>query len=109
MLYIILKHVIWRLRINNLFRKIFTFRDFKKAFMNSSKSIIARIFAIFKYFAKQTIYILILKIKSFKMIYNMSELSEFEIFLKLPEKWPKFDNFAKIAHNIAKSKYFVGI
>ena len=32
------------------------FRDVKKAFMNFAKSIIAHIFAIFKYFPKQTIY-----------------------------------------------------
>ena len=56
MLYIILKHVIWRLQIYNLFREIFKFRDFKKAFMNFTKSIIVHIFAIFQYFAKQTIY-----------------------------------------------------
>ena len=56
MLYIILKHVFWRLRIYNLFREIFKFRDFKKAFMNLAKSIIAHIFAIFEYFEKQTIY-----------------------------------------------------
>ena len=56
MLYIILKHVTWRLRTYNLFREIFKFRDFKRAFLNFAKSIIAHIFAIFKYLAKQTIY-----------------------------------------------------
>ena len=56
MLYIILKHVAWRLRIHNLFREIFKFSDFKKAFMKFAKSIIAHIFAIFEYFAKQAIY-----------------------------------------------------
>ena len=56
MLYIILKHVIWRLRVYNLFREIFKFHGFKKAFVNFAKFIIAHIFAIFKYFAKQTIY-----------------------------------------------------
>ena len=50
MLYFILKHVFWRLQIYNLFR------DFKNALMNLVKSIIAHIFAIFEYFAKQTIY-----------------------------------------------------
>ena len=49
LLYIILKHVIWRLRIYNLFRKIFKFRDFKRVFMNLAKSVIAHIFDIFKY------------------------------------------------------------
>ena len=50
MLYFILKQVFWRLQIYNLFR------DFKNALMNLAKSIIAHIFAIFEYFAKQTIY-----------------------------------------------------
>ena len=56
MLYIISKHVIWRFRICSLFREIFKFSDFKKALMNFAKSIIAHIFAMFGYFAKQTIY-----------------------------------------------------
>ena len=56
MLYIVLKHVIWGLKMYDLFREIFKFRGFKKAFMNFAKFIIAHIFAIFKYFVKQTIY-----------------------------------------------------
>ena len=56
MLYIVLKHVMWGLKIYDLFRKIFKFRGFKKAFMNFAKFIIAHIFAIFKYFVKQTMY-----------------------------------------------------
>ena len=56
MLYVILEHVIWRLRIYNVFPEIFKCCDFKKDFLNLAKSIIAHIFAIFKYFAKQTIY-----------------------------------------------------
>ena len=55
-LYIILKHVIWRLRIFNLFCEIFRFRDFKKAFINFTKSIIVNVFEIFKYFMKHTTY-----------------------------------------------------
>ena len=101
MLYIILKQVIWKLRIYNLFRYI------KKAFMNFAKSIIVYIFTIFEHFVKQTkLYILILQITYFKMIYNMSKLDEAEIFF---EKRPKFDIFAKFVHKIAKSKYFVDI
>ena len=34
---IILKHVIWRLQIYNLFREMFKFRDFEKAFVNFAK------------------------------------------------------------------------
>ena len=49
-LYIILKHVIWRFQIYNLFREIFKFRGFTKAFTNFAKYIIAFIFAKPKYF-----------------------------------------------------------
>ena len=51
-----LKHLIWKLRIYKLFREIFKFRDFKKAFLNFAKSVIAHILAILKHFTKQTIY-----------------------------------------------------
>ena len=57
MLYIILKRVIWRFQIYNLFREKFKFRGFTKAFTNFAKYIIAFIFAKFKYFAKQIIYL----------------------------------------------------
>ena len=49
--------VIWRFQIYNLFREKFKFRGFKKAFTNYPKYIIAFIFAKFKYFAKQIIYL----------------------------------------------------
>ena len=52
-LYIALKHVIWRFRICNYFREIFTFRDFMNTLRNLAKSVFAHIFAIFKYFGKQ--------------------------------------------------------
>ena len=42
--------------MGSLFREIFKFRDLKKAFRNSSKSIISHIFVVFEYFAKRTIY-----------------------------------------------------
>ena len=54
-LYIILKHVVWRFRIYNYFREIFKFRDF----MNTKKFreiCFAHIFAKFEYFAKVIIY-----------------------------------------------------
>ena len=104
MLHIILKHVIWKLRIYNLFREIFKFRDFKKAFMNFAKSIIVHIFAIFEYFAKRTIY------SDFPnhVLHNDTTCLNFKSlkFFRTSQKWPKFDNFAKITHKIAKSKYF---
>ena len=55
--YITLKRVIWRFQIYNLFLKKCKFRDFTKAFKNFAKYIIAFIFAKFKYFAKQIIYL----------------------------------------------------
>ena len=55
--YIILKWVTWRFQIYNLFREKFKFRSFTKAFKNFVKYIIAFIFAKFKYFAKQVIYL----------------------------------------------------
>ena len=55
--YIILKRVTWRFQIYNLFREKFKFRGFTKAFKNFAKYIITFIFAKFKYFAKQIIYL----------------------------------------------------
>ena len=55
-LYIILKHVIWRFRIYNYFREIFKFREnmSKKRFREISSSV--HKIAKFKYFAKIIIY-----------------------------------------------------
>ena len=55
-LYIILKHVVWRFRIYNFFREIFKFRDFMNTLRNFAKSVFAHIFAKFEYFAKVIIY-----------------------------------------------------
>ena len=51
-LYIILKHVVWRFRIYNYFQ----FRDFINTLRNFAKSVFAHIFATFEYFAKVIIY-----------------------------------------------------
>ena len=51
-LYIILKHVVWRFRIYNYFRKIFKSRDFMNTLRNFAKSGFVHIFAKFEYFAK---------------------------------------------------------
>ena len=65
-LYIILKHVIWRFQIYNLFREIFKFREdksnsvFREDKSNSVFREIRKCFrktAKFKYFAKQIIYL----------------------------------------------------
>ena len=55
-LYIIVKHVVWRFRIYNYFREIFKFRDFMNTLRNFSKSVFAHIFAKFEYFAKVIVY-----------------------------------------------------
>ena len=48
-LYITLKHVVWRFRIRNYFREIFKFRDFMNTLRNFAKSVFAHIFAKFEY------------------------------------------------------------
>ena len=55
-LYIILKHVVWRFQIYNYFREIFKFRDFMNTLRNFAKSVFAHIFAKFEYFEKVIIY-----------------------------------------------------
>ena len=42
------------------------------------------------------------------MIYDMFVFWEFEIFSNF-QKWPNSDYFEKIAHKMAKSKYFPNI
>ena len=54
-LYVALKHVIWRFRICSYFREIFRFYDFLNTLRNFAKSAFAHIFAKFKYLAKQFI------------------------------------------------------
>ena len=64
--HIILKHVIWRFQIYNLFREIFTFREDKS---NNVFCEILKCFrktAKFKFFAKQIIYL-----ASIYIIYNL--------------------------------------
>ena len=84
------------------------FRDFTKAVTNFAKYVIAFIFAKFKYFAKQIIYlespdhvaskccIICLYSKSLK-------------FFRISENGLNSAYFAKIAHKIAKPKYFPNI
>ena len=54
-LYIALKHVIWKFQICNYFRDMFKSRDFMNTLRNFAKSVFARIFAKLKYLAKQFI------------------------------------------------------
>ena len=48
-LYIILKHAVWRFRIYNYFREISKFRDFMNTLTNFVKYVFAHIFAKFEY------------------------------------------------------------
>ena len=69
-LYIILKRVIWRFQIYNLFREKFKFRGFTKAFTNFAKYIIALSSRNLN-ISRNKLYIWNLQITCFKMIYNM--------------------------------------
>ena len=87
MSYIILKHVIWRFQMYNLFREILKFRE------DNSNSVFREILkcfhktAKFNFFAKQIIYL-------------ASPDHPFDISRSL---------FRENAHKIAKSKYFPDI
>ena len=69
-LYIILKHVIWRFQIYNLFREIFKFREIK-AIMYFAKFVNAVVKPRNLNFSRNKLYIWNLQITRFKMIYNM--------------------------------------
>ena len=55
-LYIILKHVVWRFRIYNYFLEIFKFLNFMNTLRNFAKSVFAHIFAKFECLSKVIIY-----------------------------------------------------
>ena len=69
-LYIILKRVIWRFQIYNLFREIFKFRE-DKAIMYFPKFVNAFVKPRNLNFSRNELYIWNLQITRFKMIYNM--------------------------------------
>ena len=69
-LYMILKHVIWRFQIYNLFREIFKFRE-DKAIMYFTKFVNAFVKPRNLNFSRKKLYIWNLQITRFKMIYNM--------------------------------------
>ena len=87
-LYIILKHVIWRFQIYNLFREIFKFREDKSNNVFREIRKFLRKTAKFEFFAKQIIYLK---------------------FFRTSENGLNSAYFAKIAHKIAKPKYFPNI
>ena len=74
-LYIILKHVVWRFRKNNYFREILKFRE------NISKNRFRKISLSVHKIAKVIIYSKS-QITCFKMIYNTLIFLKFEIFSK---------------------------
>ena len=102
--YIILKHVIWRFQIYNLFREIVKFRE-DKAIMYFAKFLNAFVKPRNLNFSRNKLYIWHLQITRFKMIYNMFV---FEIF-QTSKNGLNSDYFEKNAHKIAKSKYFPDI
>ena len=57
---------------------------------------------------RSKLYIRNLQVTCIKIIYNMFMFHELDIF-PTAENCLNFNNFAKIAHKIAKSKYFVDI
>ena len=92
---IALKHVIWRFRICNYFHEIFKFCDFMNTLRNFAKSFFARIFAKFKWCSKA--------------IYTICSYFKSLNFFRTAILKPLRSHFAKIAHKIAKSKYFPNI
>ena len=55
-LYIPLKHLIWRFRIHIYFLEIFKFRNSTNTLKSFAKPVFAYIFGQFKYFGKQDIF-----------------------------------------------------
>ena len=70
-LYIILKHVIWRFQIYNLFREIFKFREDKSNNVFREMSYNAFVKPRNLNFSRNKLFIWNLQITCFKMIYNM--------------------------------------
>ena len=88
-------------------RKISNFAVLRKHLRNFAKYIIAFIFANLN-ISRNKLYTWNLQITHFKMIYDMFVFQEFEIF-RTSKNSLNSDCFAKIAHKIAKSKYFPNI
>ena len=104
--HIILKRVIWRFQIYNLFREKLKFRGFTKAFKKFAKYIIAFTFAKFKYFAKQ---IICLESPDHLLQNDICLCFKSLKFFRTSKNGLNSDYFEKIAHKIAKSKYFSNI
>ena len=107
-LYIILKHVIWRFQIYNLFRKIFKFREDKSnnVFREIRKCL--RKTAKFEFFC-ETNYIFRISRSRASKRYITCSYSKSLKFFRTSENGLNSAYFAKIAHKIAKPKYFPNI
>ena len=79
-LYIALKHVIWRFWICIYFREICKVRDFMNTLRNFAKFLFAHIFTMFKYLAEKININRISRSRALKMIHNMSIFEKFESF-----------------------------
>ena len=91
-LYIILKHVIWRFQIYNLFCEIFKFREDKSNNVFREIRKCFRKTAKFEFFAKQIIYLESPDDPLQNDYINMFVFQEFGIFSNF-RKWPKFRLF----------------
>ena len=105
---IILKHVIWRFQIYNLFREIFKFREDK------SNNVFREIRKCFRKTAKfdffcETNYIFGISRSPASKWYIICLGSKSLKFFRTSENGPNSAYFAKIAQKIAKPKYFPNI
>ena len=110
-LYIILKHVIWRFQIYNLFREIFKFRDDKSNNVFRETGVNAFVKPRNLNFSQNKLYIWNLQITRFKMIFMciICLCSKSLKFFRTSENGLNSAYFAEIAHKIAKPKYFPNI
>ena len=108
MLYIILKHVVWRFRIYNYFREIFKFRDFMNTLRNFAKSVLAHIFAKLEYLKVINYIFQISRPRASKWYITCSYFKSLKFFRTAVLESLR-SHFEKIAHKIAKSKYFPNI
>ena len=103
--YIILKHVIWRFQIYNLFRAIFKFHEDKSSNVFRETLKCFRETANFNFFTKQIIYLASPDHPLQSDIY-VCVLSKSLKFFRTSKNGLNSDYFTKNAHKIAKSNYF---
>ena len=106
MLYINLKHVVWRFRIYNYFREILKFCGFMNTLINFAKSVFSHVFAKLEYILNLLEYILNLQTTCFKMVLITCSYFKSLKFFRTAVLEPLQSHFVKIAHKIAKSNNF---